>query len=61
MVGNTSPTAADTRIDHPTKLDNGASVLTPIKSNATAITVGNAMIPPTDDARQRKTNENVDN
>ena len=56
MVGNTSPTAADTRIDHPTKLDNGASVLTPIKSNAT-VTVGNAMIPPTDDAKQRKTNK----
>jgi hypothetical protein len=27
LTGNTSPTAADTSIDHPTKLDNGASVL----------------------------------
>lgn len=58
--GNTNPTAADISIDHPTKFDKGASVLTPIKSNATAMRVGRTMIPIADDATQRSTNERRD-
>ena len=40
VVGNSKPMAADIRRDHPTKLDNGASVLRPITSKIRAITVG---------------------
>jgi hypothetical protein len=46
--------------DHPTKLDNGASVMRPTKSKVTAVTVGRKMIPMTDDATQRNANESVD-
>ena len=61
VVGNSKPMAADIRRDHPTKLDNGASVLRPITSKIRAITVGRMIIPMTDDAIQRITNESVDN
>jgi hypothetical protein len=61
VVGNSRPMAADMRRDHPTKLDNGASVLRPIISKVRAITVGRMIIPMRDAATQRITNESVDN
>jgi hypothetical protein len=61
VVGHTKPMAAAARSDHPTKLDNGASVLRPRTSNVTAISIGTKTMPMADDPTQRNTNESVDN
>ena len=48
------------RRDHPTKFDNGASVLRPIRSNKMVTIVGKKKIPTAEAATQRTTNESAD-